>query len=130
MIRFITNAVLLLFVIFLYHWEQTPPYPSEDWSLEDNLADLEQMRREHEAGTRYVYTVMNLDETEVLGCTYYFANDDRMWRTAEVTTGDETGFGSVDLVVAFWARADTWVDGFEQTLLDGVWGWIRDVWPV
>ena len=49
-----------------------PPYPAEDFSLEDNLADLEQMRSEHVAGTRYVYTVMASDETEVLGCTYYF----------------------------------------------------------
>lgn len=113
---------------FLYHWEQEPPYPAEDFSLADNLADLEQMRSEHVAGTRYVYTVMASDETEVLGCTYFFPNDDRMWRTAEVTAGDASGFASVDLVVAFWARVDTWAGGFERTLLDGVWDWVRNGW--
>ena len=72
--------------------------------------------------------VMASDETEVLGCTYFFPNDDRMWRTAEVTAGDASGFASVDLVVAFWARVDTWAGGFERTLLDGVWDWVRNGW--
>ena len=28
---------------FLYHWEQDPPYPPADFSVEENLEDLEQM---------------------------------------------------------------------------------------
>ena len=28
---------------FPYHWEQDPPYPSEDFPVEDNLEDLLQM---------------------------------------------------------------------------------------
>jgi len=53
---------------FLYHREQEPPYPPEDFSVDDNLDDLEQMDGEHRNGTRYTYTVMNADETQVLGC--------------------------------------------------------------
>jgi hypothetical protein len=43
---------------FLHDWEQDPPYPPEDFSVEDNLKDLEKMDREHRNGTRYTYTVM------------------------------------------------------------------------
>ncbi len=124
------HAAVMVSREFLYHWEQEPPYPPEDFSLEDNLADLEQMRGEHEAGTRYTYTVMNADETACLGCVYFFPNDDRMWRTAEITSGDDAGFGGVDLVFSFWARVDTWAEGFEHTLLAGVWQWIHDAWSV
>ena len=63
---------------FLYHGEQEPPYPPEDFSVEDNLKDLEQMDSQHRSGTRYTYTVMNADETEVLGCIYLLPNDDRL----------------------------------------------------
>jgi hypothetical protein len=62
---------------FLYHWEQSPPYPPENFSVEDNLADLVRMDGEHRHGTRYTYTVMNPNETEVLGCIYLIPNDDR-----------------------------------------------------
>ena len=43
----------------------------------------------------------------VLGCIYLLPNDDRMYRTAEVTSLDGTDFSSVDATVAFWVRDDT-----------------------
>lgn len=115
---------------FLYHWEQEPPYPPEDFSVEDNLGDLEQMDGEHRDRTRYTYTVMNPDESQVLGCIYLLPNDDRMYRTAEVTSHDGTDLSTVDATVAFWVRVSTWDNGFERTLLDAVLGWLRDGWAL
>ena len=115
---------------FLFHWEQDPPYPAEDFSVEANLEDLEQMDREHRNGTRYTYTVMNTDETQVLGCIYLLPNDDRMYRTAEVTTHDGTDLSSVDATVAFWVRVSTWESGFERVLLAALLGWLRDDWSL
>ncbi len=115
---------------FLYHWEQEPPYPAEDFSLEENLEDLVMMDEAHREGVRYTYTVMNADETEVLGCTYFFPNDDRMFPSATVTSHDGTDFSTVDLVWSFWVRTSTWERGFEATLLTAVNEWIREAWSV
>ena len=115
---------------FLYHWEQDPPYPPEDFSVEENHADLEKMHGEHRDGTRYTYTVMNADETQVLGCVYLLPGDDRMYRTAEVTSHDGTDLSSVDATVAFWVRVSTWDTGFERVVLDALLGWIRDDWSL
>lgn len=115
---------------FLYDWEQDPPYPPEDFSVGDNLEDLEQMVGEHRNGTRYTYTVMNADETQVLGCIYLLPNNDRMYQTAEVTSHDGTDFSSVDATVAFWVRVSTWDDGFERTLLQSILDWFRDDWAM
>jgi GNAT superfamily N-acetyltransferase len=113
---------------FLYHWEQDPPYPAEDFSVEENLADLEQMDDAHRTGSRYTYTVMNADESQALGCVYLLSNDDRMYRTADVTSHDGTDLSSVDATVSFWVRPSTWEDGFERTLLEAVLAWLRDEW--
>jgi RimJ/RimL family protein N-acetyltransferase len=115
---------------FLYHWEQEPPYPPEDFSIEDNLEDLEQTDDEHRNGTQYTYTVMNADETQVLGCIYLLPGDDRMYRSTEVTSCDGTDLSTVDATVAFWVRPSTWGDGFEPTLLDAVLAWLRDDWAL
>ncbi len=115
---------------FLFHWEQDPPYPPEDFTVEDNLKDLQQMDGEHHNGTRYTYTVMNADETQVLGCIYFAPSDDRMYRTAEVTSYDGTDLSSIDATVAFWVRPSTWENGFERTLLDAVLGWLQDDWSL
>lgn len=115
---------------FLYHWEQDPPYPPEDFSVDDNLVDLEQMDGEHRNGTRYTYTVMDADESRVLGCIYLLPNDDRMYRTARVTSHDGTDLSSVDATVSFWVRVSTWEDGFERTVLSAILDWLRDDWAI
>ncbi|MGI9612060.1 MAG: GNAT family N-acetyltransferase [Acidimicrobiales bacterium] len=115
---------------FLYHWEQEPPYPPEDFSADDNLEDLEQMDAAHRDGIRYTYTVMNADETQCLGCLYLLPNDDRMYGTAEVTSHDGTDFSSIDATLAFWVRVSTWEDGFERTLLEAVLEWFRNEWSL
>lgn len=113
---------------FLYHWEQAPPYPPEDFSMADDLADLERIDAAHRAGRRFTYTVMNADETQALGCVYLLAGDDPMYRAAEVSSRDGTDLASVDVTVWFWVRPATWADGFERTLLAAVLAWLRDEW--
>ena len=115
---------------FLYHWEQDPPYPPEDFSVADNLEDLQQIDGEHRSGNRYTYTVMNVAETQVLGCIYLLPNDDRMYRAAQVTSRDGTDLSSVDATVAFWVRVSRWQDGFERVLLEAVLRWLREDWSL
>jgi GNAT superfamily N-acetyltransferase len=115
---------------FLFHWEQDPPYPPVDFSVEDNLTDLEKMDGAHRDGTRYTYTVMNADESEALGCIYLLPNDDRMYLNADVTSHDGTDLSNVDATVSFWVRPATWEDGFERLLLDAVLGWLRQDWSL
>jgi hypothetical protein len=88
------------------------------------------MDSEHRNGTRYTYTVMNADQTEVLGCIYLLPNDDRMYRTAEVTSHDGTDLSSVDATVAFWVRTSTWENGFERFVLEAVLRWLREDWSL
>ncbi len=115
---------------FLYHWEQDPPYPPEDFSVDDNLVDLERMDKAHRTGSRYTYTVMNPDESQALGCVYLLPNDDRIYHAATVTSHDGTDFSSVDATVTFWVRPSTWADGFERTLLAAVLDWLREDWAL
>jgi hypothetical protein len=115
---------------FLFHWEQNPPYPSEDFSVEDNLKDLEKMHSAHRDGSRYTYTVMNAAETEALGCVYLVPNDDRMYLTAVVTSHDGTELSTVDATVSFWVRPTTWADGFERVVLGAVLDWLHHDWSL
>jgi hypothetical protein len=90
---------------FLYHWEQDPPYPPVDFSVDDNLVDLQKMDEAHRNGSRYTYTVMNTAESEVLGCIYLLPNDDRLYRTAEVTSHDDGVVLGSALDLGEWVRA-------------------------
>ncbi|MEM9513549.1 MAG: GNAT family N-acetyltransferase [Actinomycetota bacterium] len=115
---------------FLYHWEQDPPYPPADFTVADNLVDLEHMDTWHRNGSRYTYTVMNVGESQALGCVYLLPSDDPVYRTAEVISHDGTDFEDIDATVSFWVRPSTWEQGFERTLLAAVIEWLRDDWSL
>jgi hypothetical protein len=63
-----------------------------------------------------------------LGCIYFLPNNDRMYKTAEVTSHDGTDFSSIDATISFWVLVSTWEDGFERASLDAVLSWLRDAW--
>ncbi len=115
---------------FLYHWEQDPPYPPADFTVDDNLVDLERMDERHRTGARYTYTVMNPDESVALGCVYLLPSDDRIYDAALVTSHDGTDFRHIAATVSFWVRPSTWERGFERMLLDAVLAWLRRDWAL
>jgi len=56
----------------------------------------------------------------------FSVDEDRMYRTAEVTSHDGTDNSSVNAMVTFWVRVSTWEDEFERALLKTILGWLRD----
>src|SRR5215472_8954985 len=47
-------------------------WPREGFTLEENLADLEEHERDFQQRAGFIYTVMNPTETECLGCVYIY----------------------------------------------------------
>ncbi|MEO0492491.1 MAG: GNAT family protein [Actinomycetota bacterium] len=115
---------------FLYHWEQEPPWPAEDFTVAEDLVDLERMATRHDDGVRYTFAVMTPDEAEVLGCVYLLPGDDPIYGAVSVTSHDGTTLGDVDATVSFWVGVATWPDGFERTVLEAVVRWLRDDWSL
>ena len=79
---------------FLYDWEQDPPYPPEDFSVEDNLEDLQQMdSRTPQQDPIHVHRdERRRDPGPWLHLP--LADDDRMYRTAVVASHDGTDLSS------------------------------------
>jgi RimJ/RimL family protein N-acetyltransferase len=53
----------------LRRWSQTA-WPADDFTLAENLADLERHEREHLERTAFTFTVLNPGGTRCLGCVY------------------------------------------------------------
>ena len=86
----------------------------DDWptpmTLDQNLADLEQHRREFVAGEAFAYSVLEGDE--VIGCVYI----------------DPDRTDAADAVVRSWVRASR--AERDQDLADEIDQWLRDAWPL
>lgn len=109
-------------------WEQST-WPEDDFTVEDNRADLVKMVERHADGYAFGYTVMPPDESQCLGCIYVFATDANWLEGADVTSlVDAAHWSDVDAVVSFWVRESRVVDGLDRELVEQMRMWFSDAW--
>ena len=107
---------------FLRTWEQST-WPEDDFTVEGNRQDLLKLERRHADGVAFAYTVMNLDETECLGCVYVLPPDAKMFTGAQVAALGDAQWSDCDATVFFWVRKSRLPEGLDRTLLDSLITW-------
>lgn len=115
----------------LRKWEQST-WPADDFTLADNLKDLQRHEREHLNRESFTFTVMNPTETECLGCTYIFPQTARWLAKATKTpvgdTGIDTAWEDYEAVILFWVRQSRLAEGMDRKLLDILRPWFEQEW--
>jgi hypothetical protein len=91
---------------------------SKDLTIEDDLIDLSWHQREFEYRSSFAFTVMNLYETECLGCVYFYPAGER----AVAPEG-------TDVDVSFWVTQKAYDDGMYSKLYQTVKEWLAKEWP-
>jgi len=89
-------------------------WPREDFTIEENLADLEEHEADFLARRGFTYTVMNPGETECLGCVYLYPLD-----FEGTIDGIQKGEGGV----WFWVRPRCVNDNLDRRLLTALLAW-------
>jgi hypothetical protein len=92
-------------------------FPGSDWpradlSLEQDLIDLAWHQKEFQIGSSYTYTVVSLDETQVLGCLYLFP----------------PSLPEHEADVLFWVRTDQLARGLKSHLGNALDSWLSAAW--
>ena len=91
--------------------------PGGDWpsglTLQQNIIELGWHQAEFQLRTSFAYTVVSLDESEVLGCVYLYP----------------THKNQHDVEITMWVRQSRVDEGLDQHLFETVESWIADRWP-
>ncbi len=85
----------------------------EGLTLEQNLIDLGWHQKEFQIRRSFTYTVVDPDETLVLGCVY-------------IEPTNKVGF---DAEVYLWIRQSHLASGMETRLFESVQQWVTSTWP-
>jgi RimJ/RimL family protein N-acetyltransferase len=92
--------------------------PGGEWpmglTLEQNIAELGWHQIEFQLRTSFAYTVVSLDESEVLGCVYIYP----------------TRNAGYDVEITMWVRQSRVDEGLDEHLFETVESWIADLWPL
>jgi hypothetical protein len=99
-------------------------WPREGFTLEEDLADLERHEQEHRERVAFTYTLMNLTETECLGCLYMNPLKRILGYDAEsgVYLSDNTTY------VSFWVRSTRLADHLDRRVLTALIPWFLNEW--
>ncbi|MCK5177525.1 MAG: GNAT family N-acetyltransferase [Candidatus Aenigmarchaeota archaeon] len=100
------------------HLQKTKPFgptykwPTKDLTFEQDLIDLGWHQKEFQQKSSFAFTVMNLDETECLGCMYIYPSDNPNY----------------DAIIMMWVRQSEIANGLDEILFSTVKKWIKDKW--
>jgi hypothetical protein len=111
----------------LRKWEQSS-WPEDNFTLADNLKDLERHEREHIHRESFTFTVMNPTETECLGCIYIFPSTARWLSQAEMTSIGDADWANYEAVILFWIRQSRLTEAMDRKLLDVLRPWFEQAW--
>lgn len=87
-------------------------WPTDSFTLDDNRRDLAEKERRFDRRTSFTYTVVSLDEREVLGSVYI-----------------NKGMRGPDAAVFMWVRKSAHEAGLDPVLEAAVRDWMEREWP-
>jgi hypothetical protein len=100
-------------------WRQSS-WPADDFTLAENLADLQRHEREHGERVAFTFTVLNPAGDRCLGCVYITP----LWpQTAEICAG-----AAYPANVGFWVRTSELAGELDRHLLATLRGWFTAEW--
>ena len=88
-------------------------WPSKDLTFEQDLNDLEWHQKEFETRSSFAYTIVSLDESQVLGCLYIYPSKK----------------ADFDAIIYMWVRESEVANGLDLILYNVVKQWIKNDWP-
>ena len=92
-------------------------WPDSGWpdglTLRQNLVDLGWHEKEFKNRTSFAYTMVAPDESQVLGCVYFYP----------------TGKAGYDAEVFLWVRESAVADNLDEALFEVVQHWLASDWP-
>ncbi len=100
-------------------------WPADDFTLEDNLKDLQFHWREQQERTAFTYTVLDRARETCLGCVY-------IRPLSELVPGNPAKLQAVaanDAMARFWVRSSRLDGDLERHLLDTLISWLGSEWP-
>lgn len=113
---------------FLRKWS-LEPWPEDDFTVEGNRKDMVTAEEWFAVRRAFLYTIMNPEETECLGCVYIFPTDAKWLSVSEKDSVTGTEWSDYDAVATFWVRSSRIAGGLDRRVLDAVRSWFGADWP-
>ncbi len=105
----------------IIHLTRGGKWPTPDITIEEDLIDLSWHQREFEFKTSFAFTVMNKDESECLGCIYFYPPKTGM--------SDAASTDGYEVNVSWWITQKFYDLGMYDEVCRDIRDWVDKDWP-
>lgn len=109
--------------VFLRKWSQST-WPTDNFTLDENLIDLNRHSKEHVTNLAYTYTILNMERNRCLGCIYIKPVESITAHTSE----EENKLRTLNAILSFWVRESLQDNQMEQSIIDFLIKWMKETW--
>jgi len=102
-------------------------WPTDDFTLESDIAELAQAKEWHDKGAAYTFGVFSEDESELLGMVHV----DSLMQELHIGQAEEDDLTTVmrfEGVVRFWVRPSFVERDFDRALMHALVEWLDNEW--
>lgn len=89
-------------------------WPTPKLTIEDDMIDLGWHQREFEFKNSFAFTIMNPDETECLGCMYFYQAKEPEYEAE----------------VSWWVTTKAYEEGLYDVISRDIKSWVKNEWPM
>lgn len=115
------DYIAVMSSIDIIHQTRGGKWPTPDLTIENDLIDLAWHQREFEAKSSFAFTVMNKEETECMGCIYFYPPRAGM--------SDARSDESAEVSISWWLTQNTYDKGVYDKFCWDVKNWVEKDWP-
>lgn len=101
--------------IDIIHQTRHDRWPSPNLTIEEDLIDLGWHQREFEHGSSFAFTMMNKDESECLGCIYFYPENE--------------SDSNYEVEVSWWITQKFYDEGMYDEVSWDIREWVEKDWP-
>lgn len=105
----------------IIHTTRGGKWPTPDLTIEEDLIDLSWHQREFEFKTSFAFTVMNPEETECLGCIYFYP--------PRTSMSDAKSDDGVEVNISWWLTQKMYDTGIYDQFCRDIKEWVEKEWP-
>lgn len=115
------DYIAVMSSIDIIHETRSESWPTKELTIEDDLIDLGWHQREFEFKSSFAFTIMNKEQTECLGCIYFYPDDSEM--------SDANSKPGYDVNISWWCTQKMYDNGFYERLSYDIKEWVERDWP-
>jgi hypothetical protein len=103
-------------------------WPKEGFTIEENLKDLEYHEQQHQDGNEFTFTIMNVSESECLGCIYIHPLVKRLKQAVDKEDLADLDIKDYEAWLAFWVTPKAEERGLDRRVVEELQSWFSEEW--